>query len=168
MQRNTLELAKFELAMAKVWKFYILVEVSCLHLYTTFFYHHCSMSLKSRKILYLLTSLHMTIRFLLNFIPLFFFFFVSRSSKPASCSSKAQVNPFSIHGPHLVIIFPSLLLPSLVRKFPWINGITSWVIQLLLSLVKLSNSINCSCVHPRSILFVLRVNKEKVTVSISV
>jgi hypothetical protein len=125
MSRNTPELTRFESAMTKVWKFYILVEVSCLHLHTTFFYHHCSMSLKSRKILYLLTSLQMTIRFLLNFIPLFS---VSRTFEPASCSLKARVDLVSIHGPHLVIIFPSLLLPSLVRKFPWINGITGWVI----------------------------------------
>jgi hypothetical protein len=125
MLRNTQELTLFESAMAKVWKFYILVEVSCLHLHTTFFYHHCSMSLKSKKILYLLTSLHMTIRFLLNFIPIFS---VSRIFKPASCSSKARVDLVSIHGPHLVIILPSLLLPSLVRKFHWINGITGCVI----------------------------------------
>jgi hypothetical protein len=165
MLRNKLELTRFESAMAKVWKFYILVVVSCLHLHTTFFYHHCFMSLKSRKISYLLTSLHMTIRFLLNFIPLFS---VSRISKPASCSSKARVDPISIHDPHLVIIFPSPLLPSLERKFPWINGITSSVIQLLLSSVKLSSSINCPCVYPRSIQFVFRVNKAKVIVSISV
>jgi hypothetical protein len=165
MLRNKLELIRFDSAMAKVWKFYILVEVSCLHLHTIFFYYHCFMSLKSRKILYLLTSLHMTIRFLLNFIPLFS---VLRISKPASCSSKARVDLVSIHDPHLVIIFPSLLFPSLERKFPWINGITGWVIQLLLSSVKLSNSINCPCVHPRSIQFVFRVNKAKVIISISV
>jgi hypothetical protein len=35
--------------MAKVWKFYILVEVSCLHLHTIFIYPHYSMFQKSRK-----------------------------------------------------------------------------------------------------------------------
>jgi hypothetical protein len=97
MQRNTLELAKFELAMAKVWKFYILVEVSCLHLHTIFFYYHCFMSLKSRKILYLLTSLHMTIRFLLNFIPLFFFFF---------CVKVLQTRQLLLKGPSKSVLYP--------------------------------------------------------------
>jgi hypothetical protein len=43
-------------------------------------------------------------------------------------SSKAWVNSASIYGPPLMLLPPSLLLPSLVRKCPWINDIFSWVI----------------------------------------
>jgi hypothetical protein len=136
-----------------------------LHLHIIFIYCHSYMPLKSRKTLYLSTNSLVITTFSLNFIHIFS---VLRTSKPSSCSSKARVSSASIYGHHLMLLLPSLLLPSLVRKSPWINGISSWVIQLLLLSVKSSNQISCPWLPQSFPPFAPHVSRARVIVFISV
>jgi len=136
--------------------------VSYLHLHVISIYSPSFMFLRFRRILFLSTnSLEITM-FSLNFIPLFS---VLRTSQLVSCSSKARVSSAYIHGHPQMLLPPSLLLPSLVRKFPWINGLVIPHLQLS---IKLFNLISCSCLHQRLLPFAPHVNRAKVIVYILV
>jgi len=83
------------------------------------------------------------------------------------CSFKARVVSACIHGPPFMLLL-SLLLPTLVKKYHWINGISGWVIQLLQLLVKSSSQINCPWFLPSYPQFVHHVSRARVIVFISV
>jgi hypothetical protein len=95
-------------------------------------------------------------------------FSVLRIFEPVSCSFKARVSLASIHGHPLLLLLSGHLLPSLVKKSPWISGISSLVILLLQSSTKLSRQINCPCLHQSPPPSALHVNMAKVTNFISV
>jgi hypothetical protein len=103
--------------------------------------------------------------FSLNFIPIFS---VLRIFQLGSSSSKARVSSAFIHGHPQMLPFPSLLLLSFVKKYPWTNGISdSAILQLPLS-TKLFNSISYPCLLPRLLPSAPHVSKEKAIAYISV
>jgi hypothetical protein len=102
--------------------------------------------------------------FSLNFIPIFY---VLRTFQLDS-SSKARVSSAFIHGHPQMFLFPSLLLLSMVKKYPWINGISSWAILQLPSSTKSFNSISCLCLLPRLLPSTFHASKEKAIVYISI
>jgi hypothetical protein len=149
----------------KVCISHILAVVSYLHLHVISIYSPSFMFLRFRRILFLSTnSLEITM-FSLNIIPLFS---VLRTSQLDSYSSKARVSSAFIHGPPQMLLPPSLLLPSLVRKFPWINGISGLVIPPLLLSIKLFNPISYPCLHQSLLPFAPHVIRAKVIVYILV
>jgi len=139
--------------------------VSYPHLHVISIYYSCFMFLRFKKILFLSTNSLKITMFSLNFIPPFS---VLRIFQLGSCSSKASVSSASIHGHPQMSLHPSLLLPSLVRKCPWINGISGLVILLFLLSTKLFNSITCLCLHPRLPPSAPHVSKGKAIVYILV
>jgi hypothetical protein len=151
--------------MDKVCKSHILAVVSYQHPHVISIYCPCFMFLRFRKILYLSTNLLEITMFSLNFIPIFS---VLRIFQLDSSSSKARVSSAFIHGHPQMLLFPSLLLLSLVKKYPWINGISGLVILLLPSSTKLFNSISCPCLRPRLLPSAPHVNKEKAIIYILV
>jgi hypothetical protein len=71
-------------------------------------------------------------------------------------------------GPPPMLLLPSLLLPTLVKKYPCINGISCWVIHLLQLLVTSSSQINCPWFPPSYPQFVLHVSRARVIIFISI
>jgi hypothetical protein len=115
---NIMARIRFVLAMVKVCKFYILVLLTFPHLTEISLFLISYTFLTFKRIYFQLINLLMIIRFSLNFTLIFF---VLRIYIRASYFFKVPVKEVSTRGP------PSLLsnlplLPSLVKKSPYING----------------------------------------------
>jgi hypothetical protein len=128
-----------------------------------FTYSLSFMFLKYRKILFQLINSHVITMSLLNFILIVS---MLRTFELVSSSFKARVNSVSIHGHPLLPQLPVLLLPSLVKRFLWISGISGLVILPLLLSTKLFSPKSCPCLHQSLPPFALHVNRARVIVFI--
>jgi hypothetical protein len=126
--------------MRKVFISQILVVDSYPAPHVIFTYFLSFMFLKYKQISSQLINSHAITMFFLNSILLVS---ILRTFELVNSSFKARVNSVSIHGHPLVPKLPFLLLPSLVKRFLWISGISGLVILPLLLSTKLFSPISC-------------------------